>query len=654
MNLKAKGYRSSGGANPESRQPPQPSVTVENEKAREPEFPEPKHRSTWSSDEPDTTAEKIRQYTNEQQASRRTSAGAAPEGFAQHRMKMKREAERHHIPHSSQLPHSPLGAKAPLINDEPNVPLEKSKSWEEKFGHAAQGQSRRFDPPESRDGQSTAPKKDSGYNTLFFAPTQTFSKRMHELSSKGEEVQKHHMLEKLKEDLVGTYVRRPEGGLVQGSPFDDARGKDKMKPSNQANHGRDSSFYFHDSSGSASPDKNPSAENVSKPFSQAEWHSKFFDEEGASYLSPQKSEPPRGRSSPSKGRPAQSFPPRGASQPHTDGTTHPDMTQIPPPSGVVPPLKPSPAKFSKEEWDAQFKENSWAYPQVPGSPRAGNVRKSSRSAGRKMSSATRRPPVFPKPATVSMPTEKGEELENVATNGTKNDESLSSGSVMDIDPKNTPPPAKPLPGGQDPITNIIRSAVPPSATDSAPSPGNQKNNGEASAAGINLADLKSTAPLAPSASGLADLNDLNTTLPFQSGTSSKGPNGTANAAPQHLALPKPPRAPAHPNTARLNRADFEAYLAAMHVYVAEWHAHNGRMLAHFNARQASVVGVDSGPPDTAWVASKGSEGYLRYMAGIKEDFRVREHWDLSWEKHREAMEVFGEARKQAAAGKFVG
>jgi hypothetical protein len=43
-------------------------------------------------------------------------------------------------------------------------------------------------------------------------------------------------------------------------------------------------------------------------------------------------------------------------------------------------------------------------------------------------------------------------------------------------------------------------------------------------------------------------------------------------------------------------------------------------------------------------------GYLRYMQGLEEDVTVREHWDVAWERHREAMRRFGRVKAKVVEG----
>lgn len=155
---------------------------------------------------------------------------------------------------------------------------------------------------------------------------------------------------------------------------------------------------------------------------------------------------------------------------------------------------------------------------------------------------------------------------------------------------------------------------------------------------LNLGDLKNVAPFAPNQQGLKDLHDLSTALPFESRAAAQV---TDESVPAPLVLPNLPKAPPIPEP--LTQTAWERYLAQMRAYMFEWNAYNAKMLAHFNERQAMVE--NSLQPD--WMSAAGdASGYSAYMQGLKEDFRVRAHWDVSWEKHRECMLGLGKVRER--------
>ena len=87
----------------------------------------------------------------------------------------------------------------------------------------------------------------------------------------------------------------------------------------------------------------------------------------------------------------------------------------------------------------------------------------------------------------------------------------------------------------------------------------------------------------------------------------------------------------------------------MGSYMFEWNLFNQKMLDHFVGRQASVEDVLK--PNWMSAVGEGTErwGYKKYMQDVQEDFRVREHWDVSWEKHRECMKGLGGVRERLLA-----
>ena len=306
----------------------------------------------------------------------------------------------------------------------------------------------------------------------------------------------------------------------------------------------------------------------------------------------------------------------------------------------LPPKSPEKVPFFEEQWRETFKDPNWVYPGPPPtqSPRTGNMKRP--KPPRKMSTANKRPTV-PKAAHVSATIDREDEgdASNEASSALESEAShSSSGNAMDIDPALTPPSTTAhfsQTGAHnqtyiDPITRIIRSAVPPQS----------QVNGDTDqdASRLNLSDLKKAAPFVPSQSGLKDLDDLKSSLPFPSAPSAILGQ---SSAPQELALPAPPKAPKVPET--VTQSTFDQYMAYMHAYMAEWSMYNTKILTHFNTRQNEVeneLGND-------WMSSIGMQGYAKYMRGIEEDFRVRRHWDVSWEKHRECMKALGNVREKA-------
>ena len=110
----------------------------------------------------------------------------------------------------------------------------------------------------------------------------------------------------------------------------------------------------------------------------------------------------------------------------------------------------------------------------------------------------------------------------------------------------------------------------------------------------------------------------------------------------------------------------------MAAYMNEWNKFNRTMLSHFNARQNFVDTVlspnwmnargDSGrlniggsldstagdndedSDDEKCVTRSGRFGFGAYVRGMEEDFVVRQHWEVAWERHRKCILELGRLR----------
>ena len=188
------------------------------------------------------------------------------------------------------------------------------------------------------------------------------------------------------------------------------------------------------------------------------------------------------------------------------------------------------------------------------------------------------------------------------------------------------------------------------------------------AAGVNLDNLSGVAPLRPSDTGLGDLKDLNTTLPFESKASPAGPsrlvtNGVAFSSLKALNLPKPPKNVIPPLEGVTQEA-WGRYASGMSAYMRDWNTFNKKMLGHFEARQAQLdltltsnwmSALGDGPPgeeiSTKILEHPGSgsqkAGYAAYRQWMEEDMRVREWWNVACERHRQAVIDLGRVREMA-------
>ena len=416
----------------------------------------------------------------------------------------------------------------------------------------------------------------------------------------------------------------------------------------------------------AHPLRHPSSENINTNFSPSDWHGKFGDAEeflgatGSDYTSGRASppkgrasppkgraSPPKGRVSPSKGRfrhPPSGYPKAPVPNGQAVGDGNPQMPPPPNPSAQVP--SPGKTSFSGEEWSQHFKESNWAYPPPPPpqSPRPGNQKRG--KPLRKQSVTQQKRPVIPKPAAVTATIiDDKEELEDTNTAlETERSSSSGNGSAMDIDPDPIAPSNHDEQQGSRRQSAVGAEHVssPQPAHTSLPNNANETPNVDAGAH-LDFNDLKNTAPLAPSKSGLKDLDDLSNTLPFESRPSNRP---AKPLAPQRLALPNPPKAPAVPDPVTHDSWDY--YLTFMKAYMAEWNIFNRKMLSHFQTRQQrneTELGEN-------WIGAIGEDGYARYVQGIEEDIRVREHWNVSCEKHRACMKDMGAVRQKVIAGKL--
>ena len=627
-------HRSSNqGPNNGYRRPPYPSVRVEDGNKSKADSAQPKHSSTWTPQPNAANQMPPKQYSASQPNSRKGSAGSDQEGFFQHRAKWATDR-------GQQLPKSPLRATAPWNTETFEKPLEKSKSWHENFGSKEEGNNqRRFDPPSSGQSKEAPPMYDSSIDNFPTFPS-TFN-GLHQTLSSSPRLK---LCSSFWPYWAVPSSITPRKRLGSGSSSFCLSEDTPFGTYYDANTDSLNSFQFPDNySGTTSPRKAQSSESINTTFSPTGWHGKF-NGDAEDYLGAKgNGVTPRGRSPP-KGRPTVHTPFRERVRPTASKENMPPydsmMMPPPPPMPPLPPKSPEKVPFSEEQWRETFKDPNWVYPGPPPvpSPRAGNTKRPKQP--RKLSTANKRPTV-PKPAHISATVDREDEgdASNEASSVLESEASnSSSGNAMDIDPALTPPSATPQFSQStshsqtytDPITRIIRSAV----------PRQPQMNGDTDqdASRLNLSELKTAAPFAPSQGGLKDLDDLKSTLPFPSAPSAIPGQ---SSAPQQLALPAPPKPPNVPET--ITQSTFDQYMAYMHAYMAEWSMYNTKMLTHFNTRQNEVeneLGND-------WMSSVGTQGYIKYMRGVEEDFRVRNHWDVCWEKHRDCMRALGRVRDKA-------
>ena len=311
----------------------------------------------------------------------------------------------------------------------------------------------------------------------------------------------------------------------------------------------------------------------------------------------------------------------------------------------VPPANqppPNQAKFSADLWSS----GTWAFPPPPPPPLPGRVTNLKRpKTPRKPSRGISKRAAMTKSASVSAAVDdEGED--NIHNASGSAAESLSSQTTGDSSPMDIDAPSS---SQQSQIKGQHKSSAQSDISETTPRPPGPpippRSNGHphsgSDAAGIDLGNFKNVAPFASSNEGLTDLKELHTALPFESRPSTS-PNKPL--LPQRLTLPNPPKAPLIPET--ITQSFWERYIAQMRVYMFEWNQYNTKMLNHFNGRQAGLEKT----LESEWMSSVGAGtekgGYNKYMQGVEEDFRVRQHWDISWEKHRVCMKGLGHVREK--------
>ncbi len=329
-----------------------------------------------------------------------------------------------------------------------------------------------------------------------------------------------------------------------------------------------------------------------------------------------------------------------ASSGNAQDSAHPNPPSVspgPPPEAVE-------RKYSGEEWAQYFKPGTFTYPPPPPrSPARGLSRKRVKVPANAFATYKRSSP--PKHASVSSTVDDADEdLELTSVPESLSSKTSGDGSAMDIDPA-TPLAVEEIHVNAETKSTPKLAHFESRARPPIPPRPNQDSHAEKQEPHMNLGDLKNVAPFAPNNEGLKNLNDLSSTLPFESRPST---TLAEPPAPQPLSLPGPPKVPDMPQP--LTQNSWERYMAQMRNYMFEWNAFNTKMLAHFNERQASVENTLK--PQWMSAIGDGSEkwGYKAYMQGVEEDFRVREHWNRSWDKHRECMRRLGSLREKLLGG----
>ncbi|KAG5301589.1 DnaJ domain-containing protein [Histoplasma ohiense] len=434
--------------------------------------------------------------------------------------------------------------------------------------------------------------------------------------------------------------------------------------------------------------KSRSHESIDVTFSAADWSGKF--QHATEFFAPKPSREPPFQPKPSRAR--------GKSISRPNSTTHP--RPFPPPGSTNQNQRDDSKKsshftesgFSVDKWKEEvLKADIWSIPHNE-LPHQNPTRQ--KSPPKQPKPVMRRKQTIPKP--VSVTTESEEAESTLSPGNTDEPKSAPEGvEAMDIDeelPASKPQRQHPT----APNPKIDSTVKPPTAGTTKPAPSPPLSNNT-----LNLKHLANVAPFTPTNStGINDLNDLSSTLPFES-----RPNDSSGSRltirPQDLALPKPPRVPPAPNFSAADhphkaevQLKWERYVTEINAYMHDWNVFNRTMLGHFNARQQTVEtglapnwaravgdsarlrindGVDStgkkankttvnndgavqdgdddnDADDEQLVAGSAKGGFNAYMRGVKEDFVVRQHWEVAWERHLGCLETLDATRRFMRGG----
>ncbi|KAL8681051.1 MAG: hypothetical protein Q9186_002824 [Xanthomendoza sp. 1 TL-2023] len=570
-------------------------------------------------------------------------AGQA-EGFMEHRM--KHEAERTHGADGSSHapPHTNSG------NQSKQRLLHRPRSWHDKYGVADQDQAKdNVDRPATGDQPVKPSMYDaSGFDPFFFPPsTEAWSHQWPFGGSRALAAARSPRAP-LPHWAIPSCIppRSQHAAQTRTSihiqtqiPFISPLVEDADKLC----HSFTFPYEARKQAVHPPPLRSHSSDTISVNFSPSDWHGKFTGRPGEYFDPPmRKNNVPRGRNSPTK-RPAA---PANQTQPapSVQGSEVPmESSHMPPPPPPHPPGATQEESYSPDKWAPYFKPGTLNWPPPPpppqvGAPARGPSRKRPKTPSRRGSRNVVKRPAVPKPVSVTPVVDDAFQEMTSSNVESASSQSSASGTPMDLDMGSSPPSGPSLAHLSPPVdradsrSTTPRPPIPPRANVPPRKPTPQDH------AHLGLDDLRKVAPFAPNEEGIKDLNDLSTALPFESKASAQPPKV---ASPQQLALPQPPKAPVAPEL--VTQSSWERYIAAMHTYIIGWNAFNTQILAHFNERQASAEATLK--PD--WKAAMEKWGVGKYMQGVEEDFRVREHWDISWERHRECMRVLGAVREKA-------
>ena len=316
------------------------------------------------------------------------------------------------------------------------------------------------------------------------------------------------------------------------------------------------------------------------------------------------------------------------------------------PSTIPPPPKMG-DKWSAEDWEKRFGTHTFELPaNGPGSRASSRKRSGTPKMGSSNSlkrSGTFRPNNF-QPTVVDADHEPSaystNAPESLGSSTTSTRVSTSSeGSAMDID--STPPSAndqKPsLSTTTSPLSNPIDRPLTPRGPSLPPRVETPRQSETAPSLKLNLNDFRHVAPFAPSNEGLDNIDDLRSTLPFESRPSLAKPN--FDHCSKSLELPRVPKSPRAPKD--LTQSSWDRYIADMNAYMYNWNTFNIDIILMFHKRAEEHRKIGQ-----SWVGQVGGDCEA-YLQALVEDEKARKYWEVACDHHKECMTTLKDLRERA-------
>ncbi|KAL9576961.1 MAG: hypothetical protein Q9212_006685, partial [Teloschistes hypoglaucus] len=176
-------------------------------------------------------------------------------------------------------------------------------------------------------------------------------------------------------------------------------------------------------------------------------------------------------------------------------------------------------EYSPDKWAPYFKPGTLNWPPPPppaGTSIRGISKKRPKTPSRRGSRPIFKRPAVPKAASGAAHVGHASDGSTSSTSAEISRQTSGSGSAMDVDTSLSPPSAvKQTTPRKSPSVTDAKEATPRPPMPPRPTAPRQAHPPQQDAH-LNLETFKKVAPFAPNQEGIADLNDLNTALPFES------------------------------------------------------------------------------------------------------------------------------------------